>query len=583
MQTQNLTGYPSIDKPWLKYYSEEERRAPLPECTVYRSIYENNKDHPSDIAIRYFGKAVHYGQLFQSIDLCAKALKQIGIKKGSCVTLCTAAVPEAIYLVLACSKIGAVANFMNPLFSTEQMIARVNDTEAEWIFILDRMYSYIEAALSRTCVKNVVIIPVYESMPSITRAFVRLRSRKYHNLKPNGKLLLRWPDFLALGNLYTGKVEEAYQKDVPVIMVYSSGSTGASKGILLTNDGINATIAFYHSASFRHLRGETFLQLVPVWFSTGIVLEILMPLSAGITVIPEPIFSKETFVRDLKRYKPNMTLTTPTHWLYAVDSKRLKHIDLSHMNYPITGGERLLPFDEKRINAFLTDHKCKANIIKGYGMCELGSTVATSRDSEKYISKFGGNGLPILNVSVSAFDMTTNKELKSGECGEIRVNSPARMKEYYKNKNATNAFFYTDENGSIWACTGDIGYVDQDGEVFILGRATDCATLDNGKKVFLFDIENRILQDESLSGCKVVDVQENGKTTLIAHITVRAGVIYDDHKLAQKIYDHCKKHLCDEEVPRKYKFRTSFPAHSNGKRDIAALKQEKEGFIEIVE
>ncbi len=197
------------------------------------------------------------------------------------------------------------------------------------------------------------------------------------------------------------------------------------------------------------------------------------------------------------------------------------------------------------------------------------------------MDKQGGCGYPILSVIVSAFDLATGKELPYGQHGEIRVLSPARMKGYYKNPEATAAFFKEDEQGNVWGCTGDIGYVDKDGEVFILGRATDYATLDSGKKVYLFDIENVILQEEVLSGCKVVAVEENGHIVHAAHMTVRNEVSFDEHKLANKIYENCKEHLPINEVPTRYKFRTAFPVHTNGKRDNNALKQETDGFIVI--
>ena len=139
-----LTGYPSIDKPWLKYYSEAALAMRAPECTVYRNVYDSNKAYPNDTALVYFGNRISYGKLFTDVEVCAKSLKQIGIQPGACVTICSAGVPESIGLVLACSKIGAIANFINPLFSTEQMIDRINDTEAEWLFVLDAMYPYIE-------------------------------------------------------------------------------------------------------------------------------------------------------------------------------------------------------------------------------------------------------------------------------------------------------------------------------------------------------------------------------------------------------------------------------------------------------
>ena len=582
MQEQKLTGYPSIDKPWLKYYSEEALAMKAPECTVYRNIYDNNKNYPNDIAIRYFNKDISYGVLFEQIEICAKSLKQIGIKEGDCVNLCTAGVPEAIYIVLACSKIGAIANFINPLFTTEQMIDRINDTEAEWIFILDEMYSYIEKALPKTCIKNAVILPVYHSMPNPIKTVASLKGKTKNILKLQMPYrLMHWNDFESIGTSYKDETEAPYQKDTPVIMVYSSGSTGASKGILLTNDGVNSTILNYQTPAFPYKRGCTFLQMIPVWFSTGIVLSVLMPLRMGITVIPEPLFSKEQFALDIKKFKPTMTLTATSLWLHVVDKFDGKKIDFSRIHYPITGGEKLLAQDEIALNTFLSEHGCKGRIIKGYGMCELGSTISTSNKANSYESKIGGTGYPMLHVVLSAFDIDTNQELKYSEHGEIRVLSPARMKGYYKNQAATDAFFHTDEQGRVWGCTGDIGYVDEDGEVYILGRATDSATLDSGNKVYLFDIEDVILQEESLSGCKVVAVEENGKTILAAHMTVRKDVDYDGETLARKIYENCKKNLPVDEVPTKYKFRASFPVHTNGKRDNNALKQETDGFIVI--
>lgn len=126
-------------------------------------------------------------------------------------------------------------------------------------------------------------------------------------------------------------------------------------------------------------------------------------------------------------------------------------------------------------------------------MCELGGTVTSSSSVGNYKNKYGGAGYPIRNVIVSSFDLETNKELKYGELGEIRVFTPGRMLGYYKNEEATKHFFYTDKEGRKWGCTGDIGYIDKNGELFVLGRATDSATLENGKRIYLFEIENIIM------------------------------------------------------------------------------------------
>ena len=209
-------------------------------------------------------------------------------------------------------------------------------------------------------------------------------------------------------------------------------------------------------------------------------------------------------------------------------------------------------------------------------MCELGGTVSTSSHAIEYSGKVGGAGAPILNVIASAFDISSDKELPYGQHGEIRVLSPARMKGYYKNPEATAEFFKEDAQGNVWGCTGDIGYVDEDGEVFILGRATDHFRRENGEIVFLFDIEGEILKNEAISQCKVVDIEDNGNKKLVAHLVFREGVKNEESVIAS-IWSELRESLPPYMVPEYYKIRSSMPVHTNGKRDVGALKRDIDG------
>ena len=310
------------------------------------------------------------------------------------------------------------------------MIDRINDTEAKWIFILDAMYSYIEAALTETCIENVVIFSATNSIPPLLSKLLYIKGEARKIVKQgNGKQrFFRWKDFCAFSRSFTGSPDVPYQPDTPTVMVYSSGSTGASKGILLTNDGILATNYCRNIPPDPVKRRDTFLQMIPVWFSTGIVISVMVPLINGVTVIPEPRFSKESFVRDLRKHRPNMTLTATSLWLHAAKETSFPAGSLSPLNCPITGGEKIMPKDEARINSFLSSYGCSKKVFKGYGMCELGGTVTSTSNNAGYVSKPMGVGYPLHGVTVSAFNLATGKELSYGQHGEIRVLSPARMK-----------------------------------------------------------------------------------------------------------------------------------------------------------
>ncbi len=569
-QEKEMTGYPSIDKPWLKYYTDVTIADHLRGKTVYSNIYSNNTAHPNDIALEYFGNQITYGQLFQNVERAKNALTAFGVKENDKVILFTSSTPETVYVVLALCRIGAVANMINPLFSNEECVDRINETGATLMIALDQLYDRISDVIPKTCIRRAVIIPVVQSMPPLTRSVARIKLKKHVAKSDN---IVKWNDFLNMGGAPT--VDAPYEKDRSLIMVYSTGSTGASKAIVLTNDGVNSTIRHYINPDLPYERGNSFLQIVPIWFSTGIVLSVLMPLCIGITVILEPVFSGKSFADDIKKYNPHMTLNSISGWLYVKKLFENKKIDLSNMKYPASGGELILPRVETAMNRFLHQHGSSASLLTAYGMCELGSTITT--DSDTY-HKIGASGYPMMGVIVAAFDLDTGRELKYGERGELRVCSPARMKEYFKNREATEAFFWKDAEGKVWGCTGDIGYVDEDGFVYVLGRAKDHFRRVNGELVYLFDIEGEILKDPDVDHCKVVYFKTQKKTVVVAHIVLNQSVP-NEKTVLYRVHKQLTNTVPEYMVPDFYKVREAMPVSINGKLDVSILRNDRENLI----
>ena len=432
------------------------------------------------------------------------------------------------------------------------------------------LYKRVENIIHNLEVRQVVVFPVLNSAAYITRTLGLLKTKITYSNK-----VVKWKQFISKEIKRINKAE--YEIDKEAIMVYSSGSTGASKGIVLTNDGINATIQNY-DFGYDYVRGDIFLQMIPIWFSTGNVLSILMPLQKGISVILEPRFNAEVFLKNLKKYPVGLTLVATSIWVSAMKHSLSNKLDLSAMKYPITGGEQILSETEDEINEFLKKRGCQFALIKGYGMCEVGSTLTTS---SRIHTKKTGVGYPILGkVTIAAFDMQTNQEMKYGERGEIRAITPTHMKCYFKNQKATAEYFKEDKDGQIWACTGDIGYIDEDGDLFVFGRATDSYISESGKLIYLFDAENVILDDDSISLCKVVDVMLDGKKVSAAHIVLKDGIIEEKAKLINRLYSKCEESLPNDEIPQLWKIRDNMPVHANGKRDVHTLKKEVDGYYD---
>lgn len=166
MQTeQNLTGYPSIDKPWLKYYKEEAINASLPECSIYEYLLENNKNHLDDVAIVYFGRKITYGELLKNIDRCQRALSAFGVKENEIITIALPSIPEALYLVYAANKIGAIANMIHPLAGENELCNYLNEVSSRICFLFTGTYDIIKNSLEKTLVETAVVISASESLP----------------------------------------------------------------------------------------------------------------------------------------------------------------------------------------------------------------------------------------------------------------------------------------------------------------------------------------------------------------------------------------------------------------------------------
>lgn len=574
MPLETKTGYASIDKPWLKYY--EQPAELITGKSVYEVLFEHNHNNLAQVALEYFGQKISYQKLFERIEEAKSAFERAGVHTGDHVAFFASSTPEIIYSILALCRIGAVANMINPLFEPDQIKMRIEETSPRLIVVLDQLYSKFSMALGQSTAMAetpIIIVPVANSMPWPTKCFAWFKA-KGQTIR-DGKTCF-WNTFIANKGSAQTACDAQYEEQRAYIMVYSSGSTGASKGIVLTNEGICATISHYISPNFPYEQGNRFLQMIPIWFSTGIVLSVLMPLCLGVAVILEPVFSERSFAKDLARYQPNMTLAATSLWLYAINSKELRHKDLSFLRYPITGGELILRRVETAINHFLSTHGCNAPLIKGYGMCELGSTIST--DDLRH-QKPDAAGFPISGVTVAAFDLDTNIEQPYHQPGELRVLSPAHMKEYFKNPDATTKFFWTDTAGRTWGKTGDIGYIDEDGFVHVLGRTSDYFVGASGKRWYCFDIENIILKNPNIAQCEVIGLPQDGREVPVVHLVPEKESAIDIPKLLLSLHAACVDALDAECVPQGYRVCKAFPIKNNGKRDMDALKKVTHGFL----
>lgn len=561
-----LTGYSSVDKPWLRYYTDEEINAKTPRCSIYEKIRENNMSFPNETALLFFDKKITYGKMFAEIDRTAKALAFYGITNDDNVAICMPALPETVYTILALNKIGANAILLNPLFDEQQLLNRINETNAKLLFVANELFSRVKNILSKSTIEKIISCPAVNSLGTVVKTIKKVKHA-------DGTIV--WNDFIK-NDKCTDAIIPTYEINKPAFMVYSSGTTGQSKGIQLTNDGVLTLLVDAKSVFVEMKRQDRYFIQIPLWFSTGLVATLLTSLYYGLVAILEPMYDLVLFNKHIAKYKPNymITATGLVDYLYH---EQYKHSCYKHFKCLAIGGEYVTAQAEKRFNKWLADNGNNIELQKGYGMCELGSIVTAA--SVRY-NTVGSAGIPTPHVVVSAFDVKTNKELKYRERGEIRVCSPCRMLGYYKNEQATNKFFYTDKKGNVWACTGDMGYVAEDGNVYVDGRISSSYKNTNGETIYLFDIERAILAVEQVRQCKVVVSTVNGVKIHTAHIVLINNT--NQKAVFNSIKDYCANNLPPNHMPTLVKlYEDALPVSPSGKLDTLKMSESIDGLIEL--
>ncbi len=566
-----MVGYPTIDKPWLKYMTEENVVKDIPVKNVYQELFDNNKDYPDQIALMYFGAKISFRSFFKNIDKAAKALYANGVRKGTFVTVYAITTPEIIYAFYACARLGAICSFMNPfelkgtVESKKGTAEIIRSNKSKLAIVLDKFYSSSRNILEDANIEKIVLLPTLNSSP------LRFISK---GTKPEKDNEILWNKFIKEGRNIELPKEIPFEDEMPLVTVCSSGSTGKPKAIVLTHDSLENSAHAYPRCEVPTKRASICYQVVPAFASTGISTSVHMPLSQGGTLFMDPRFERKVFVKNNLKMNPSATVASTSLFQGFLDESLLPPKgNLSNFTACFQGGEKVEMEDKLAIEAVFKRYNSNAKLMNGYGQCECGAGIATQTALTPSNCSVG---IPIPGVTVGLFDENRNEQ-RFNKRGEILVNTPCGMKEYFNNPEATAQYFYYDELGTKWNCTGDMGVMNENGEITVLGRMSDCSIV-NGKKFYNFDIENVIRKFDFVQNC---DVFCDNNNTLVGHIILKERTSKEKYR---EIIDTFTNALLNEfhdndYLPQKYKFRDSFPASIYSKRDVAAMKAETDGFI----
>lgn len=573
-----ITGYASVDKPWLKYYDENVITDELPECTIYDYLIYKNKDSLERTAIEYFGNKYTYKELINQIDKCAKAFKSYGIKKGDVVTVCMPTTPEMVFIFYALSKLGAVSNMVDLRKNVKEIEEYTLEVNSKLFIGIDLISEKMNTLKNTTMVENIVCISPYESFNPILRNVLKLKDKlNLEKNQPKSNNFISWKQFLKHGENIVENEKIKYESDIPVAIVHTGGTTGKSKGVILSNGNINKCARQCEICGLDFKDRGTWLDIMPPFIVYGVGNGLHLPLTMGMKVILMPSFDPKKYDEILLKHKPNYMAGVPSHYGYLLNSKKLDGVDLSFIKTPIVGGDKMDYNLEKQVNEFFMQHNCKTKIIKGYGMSEVDAAVSVCVNNE--VNKLKSVGIPLSHTNMGVFDPETNEELKYNQDGEIRITGPNVMLGYYNNETEENKILHI-VHGKRWINSGDLGYFDQDGNLFVHGRYKEMIIRPDGFKVYPNEIEDVVMLHNDVSECKVVGCRDynesQGELPKVFVILKDTAKNKDYDVIIQEIKKLCSSKLAEYSMPFDYEIREKLPVTPIGKIDTIALKNEYE-------
>lgn len=560
-----LTGKQSIDKTWLKYYEDYDIKQDIPKMSAYDYMVVNNNSNLDKNALNFYGIKITYEELLKNIDKITRSLISLGVKKGNIVTLAMANTPEMVYLFYALNRIGAISNVIDPRYSADEMKREINKVNSKYFITLVDCYDTSRRIIEETNVEKTVYLTALESMPLPIKVVNKLKNK----IKRIDNNSISWNDFIKNGKKIDKDINNIYENDMPVTIVHTGGTTGEPKGVVLTNENFVAMANMHMHGGLDYEKDDKFLNILPPFIAYCLCNGINMPLTLGLEVTIIPQWDVPDFPMILDKYKPNHVLAGPILWDYVTKSDIR---DLSYLKTPVSGGDALNEELEKRINDFFKKKNCKSKVAQGYGMTEVSSAAVFSKQEA---NKIGSVGIPFIKNNVSIFDPETLLEKNIGEEGEIWISSPTIMKEYYNNNIATEELKITTIDGNNWIRTGDIGKIDLDGNLYIVGRMKRMIVR-NGNKIFPANTENIVLKLNEIDNCAIVGIDDDIERKVpVIHIVLKKEIVESKEEIVEKIKKIISDNLPEFNIPVKFVFRESMPLTSINKIDFKKLEQEE--------
>ncbi len=565
--------------PWKGHTEDIPLHLEYFEGSMFDAVKKAADQYPDYTAFTFMGRGTSYREMIREIEKCARALKTIGVRENDKVTIALPNCPQAIYMFYAVNLVGAIANMVHPLSAEKEIEFYLNESDSVTAITLDQFYHKFENVRSNTKVVNIIIASVKDALSQPLKAGYMLTEGRKIKKIPKEAPVIRWNEFMRLSRacFYNYKVER--KSDDPAVILYSGGTTGKTKGIVLTNMNFNALGAQIVATNPMYRPGDKMLSAMPMFHGFGLGVCIHSILQCGGCCILIPRVNPKDYAKQVVKNRCNFIAGVPTLYEAMLRMKSMENADLSCLKGVFSGGDSLSIELKKKFDKFLYDHKAVIQVREGYGTTE---TVTACCLTPPHMFKEGSIGVPFPDTYIKIVEPDTDRELPYGEEGEILLAGPTVMKEYMKHPDETARTLRHHADGLTWVYTGDLGTMDDEGFIYFRGRAKRMI-ISSGYNIYPGQLENILDAHELVQMSCVIGVPDPYRMQKVkAFVKLVAGVPAND-ETKETLLAYCRKNIAKFAMPYDIEFRDDMPKTLVGKVAYRQLEEEELAKIKAAE
>lgn len=562
MEAISLIELPAEEKTWLQHYGDMPEHMCYREGSIYELLKEMVEKQPDAPALEYFDTVYSFEALNENINVVANALKRMGVVEDESVTVCMPNIPEAIFLIYAINKIGAVANVIHPLSDVNEIRNAVALTASNLIFTTDVSYNTVSAA----CVQNIVVCEVSNSMPTVLKTLYNIKSRKHLKY---GDDAITWKRFVADMGTVAPSVKR--NKNDAAVLIYSGGTTGKSKGIVLSNLCFNALAIQCIAVCPEAKPGASMLSALPIFHGFGLCVSVHAPLCLGMKCILIPKIDVKKLNETIKKKKPTILPAVPTMLKAITNNSNLGPDSFKSVKVILSGGDYLSDDLRARIIDYFRSCGSKAHIRIGYGLSEATAFFTATAYGAEDIDNIG---IPNPDTQIRVCDPDTNERLPDGEIGEICVNGPTVMLGYVNDKEETDNAIRTHGDGTQWLHTGDLGYINN-GVLHFTSRLKRMI-ISNGYNIYPTELENILNKCKYVASSVVVGIKDKVREEAPKAVIVLKNGVQRTAEIEKEIKDFCKKNIAKNAQFKEIEFTDELPTTKIGKINYRMFEKKKD-------